>query len=554
MKRVKQLISIIMIMVIAFTGISAQNVVASNSDEQSEENGKLEMSAEAFKDFLLESINTEEEKISLLLNYNEANRVIYNIIVSENNFTGEYSGVLTLKGNDITKEISSIVISGKGDVIEANYLMTLIAKSIHPSYEQDWYVNTPGGIKKDNEWFSFSTEKENNDWKGILTFNKVITFEDLKTDLASAEDLKEKTSGEFTENTDADTTSSKVFEAYTTATTLTKDHMNKNADGSWSYDGVDFVVEDCDWINNSLNAEGTINQGAFYRKQAYLLAGSMMGVPYDKAAERILGYIPESKEEWAAKYDDLSTYIVLEDCFTAIMKRFSQLGSIDGSFDFDNGNYSLAINDLNKCAEELGISQEMLGWILAELEEYGVNSSINATSYSMTTGEIYTNQEEEIVENDSTDNILKIENQQFNMSCDDLMSYFENEFHEADLSYQITRQDDGSNTSRAVYCISGVYQEGEDPADVVIFLDGTDVNQSVDAIGLAGYLSSYKYTTYIAAILLVSIMDESIRSGGAYNSALLEMGKENGTTETELFTISSSIQDEEYWVISIQPK
>ena len=63
------------------------------------------------------------------------------------------------------------------------------------------------------------------------------------------------------------------------------------------------------------------------------------------------------------------------------MTKLDSLDSISGTFDieydgageFDNraSNFDAEISDVSKCADELQISEEMLGYILGVLKDYG---------------------------------------------------------------------------------------------------------------------------------------------------------------------------------------
>ena len=175
---------------------------------------------------------------------------------------------------------------------------------------------------------------------------------------------------------------------YNDAISLKKSNLTKTQRG-YAYNDINLLSEDVAWIDNPLNKRGTVNQGALYRKMATLLEGYGGGLTkYEIAAEHILPEIPETREEFAEYYPDLSTYIVTKDPFVAVMKRFEKLDSVEGSFDYESGPagaYDITIPDVRECAAELQISEEMLGYILAMLTEYYTVSSFDGPTYTMET-------------------------------------------------------------------------------------------------------------------------------------------------------------------------
>lgn len=65
------------------------------------------------------------------------------------------------------------------------------------------------------------------------------------------------------------------------------------------------------------------------------------------------------------------------------MQKFESLKSVSGQYDYDYGKlgkYSLDISDMSDCAKEMQISDVMLGYIFAMLDEYAVEISFNKNS------------------------------------------------------------------------------------------------------------------------------------------------------------------------------
>lgn len=174
--------------------------------------------------------------------------------------------------------------------------------------------------------------------------------------------------------------SDKVYQAYTAAVNLTKDQLTKTSKG-YSYNGLDLLSEDCEWIDSKLNKEGTVNQGAVYRKLAKLLQGfEMKFADYTDFSEMLIGFIPEARDDFITYAENAMNFITEENDIQNIMKKFESLDCVDGSFDYEYGKlgkYSFEINDLEKCAEEMQISEEMLGYIFALLDEYAPKIEFN---------------------------------------------------------------------------------------------------------------------------------------------------------------------------------
>lgn len=63
-----------------------------------------------------------------------------------------------------------------------------------------------------------------------------------------------------------------------------------------------------------------------------------------------------------------------------ILKAIEPLTSVEGSFDYDSRNYDFQITDLTNAANELQISEEMLGYVIAKLSEYPAQISFSGNT------------------------------------------------------------------------------------------------------------------------------------------------------------------------------
>lgn len=185
-----------------------------------------------------------------------------------------------------------------------------------------------------------------------------------------------------------------VIKYYTLATTLTKEQVENDGFGNYSYNGIKFLYSDCD----SIEKEDIVKPGAFYRKMAEKMDRFMMVGEYDSDYEEyissILGYVPNEFRDY--KYANLTLYITTSsNPQNRIMEEIESLDCSFGNFDYENENYEFVITDLQKCAAEMGISEEMLGYTLAMLDEYQPEVKFGGKAYSFKTNEDFVFEESE---------------------------------------------------------------------------------------------------------------------------------------------------------------
>jgi hypothetical protein len=164
-----------------------------------------------------------------------------------------------------------------------------------------------------------------------------------------------------------------VESVYNAAVELTKEDLT-GSKSNWEYKGLKLLSEDCEWIDSDLNKKGTVNQGAIYRKMAMLLEGFQAKFnKYTDYAEILIGFVPDTREEFVPYAENAQQFICTKDEVKNVMKAFEKLDCVEGTFDYKKnslGVYDFTINDTKECAQEMKISEEMLGYILAMLSEY----------------------------------------------------------------------------------------------------------------------------------------------------------------------------------------
>lgn len=172
---------------------------------------------------------------------------------------------------------------------------------------------------------------------------------------------------------------------FLTATHLFATDLKKELGSrTYSYNDIPFITEDCEWINNPVNKDRTLESGAFYRKMAMIIEGFNIGLNNgSQFSKNILGFKTSIKEEFEPYAKELSTYIKKDNPYKSIMNKFSTLSSIDGKIDTKANSYDFKIKDLSECAKELKISEEMLGYILAMLTEYAIEISFDGNTCSL---------------------------------------------------------------------------------------------------------------------------------------------------------------------------
>lgn len=174
---------------------------------------------------------------------------------------------------------------------------------------------------------------------------------------------------------------------YEAAITATKDDLT-GSKGKWYYDGIPLLSDDCEWIDSSLNKSGSVSQGVVYRKIAKMLSGSdfknkRFFYSYKDISELLLGFTPDTVDEYVPYGENASEFITVNNQLEAIMKKFETLKSASGQYDYDFGKlgkYSIDISDMSECAKEMQISDKMLGYIFAMLDEYAVEITFNENS------------------------------------------------------------------------------------------------------------------------------------------------------------------------------
>ena len=124
---------------------------------------------------------------------------------------------------------------------------------------------------------------------------------------------------------------------------------------------------------SKIGSELVVNQGAMYEEIAGGLAlycDFGLSQSLDEAFFQILIGSGNKPENWNELANDLYSFILLDGTEKEIISKLETLDCVNGTFDYDVRSYSFEISDLEMAASDLHISQEMLGYVLAKLNEY----------------------------------------------------------------------------------------------------------------------------------------------------------------------------------------
>lgn len=170
---------------------------------------------------------------------------------------------------------------------------------------------------------------------------------------------------------------STVKTEYIALTDLSISSPNIKKDGfmQYSYKDIPLLSEDCGDI--------IIDQGAIYRKVATLLEGFNMGLNNgSQYSEYVIGKYISDKSDFEPYYTSLSKFITNNNSLENVMNKFASLDSVKGNFDTNAKSYNFQITNLTECAKEMQISEEMLGAILAMIDEYAPTVEFTDNSYT----------------------------------------------------------------------------------------------------------------------------------------------------------------------------
>lgn len=254
--------------------------------------------------------------------------------------------------------------------------------------------------------FSYYDEKDNyhqfyvSDPVSIYELSALAGITEEHTDVQSSsseQKIQEAKSNVETASPEPTNKRNTTKSVYYSAITLTKRDLEKHYTDKgirYYYRGIPLSDKENEFINAKYNKSGAVNQTAMYEAMAELLSGFGLGRAsgnnWDSYAEVLIGYTPLTRDQMIPYVKNAVEFIVPSDkaseVASAIMHKIETIPEASGKFDYKNGAYEVEISDLSKCADHMMISEEMLGYILAELNAMGAEISFdkNACSISLT--------------------------------------------------------------------------------------------------------------------------------------------------------------------------
>ena len=175
-----------------------------------------------------------------------------------------------------------------------------------------------------------------------------------------------------------------AYEAYKTAVSLTREDLEGG-----TYEDLLLLTEDMDWVNSSANKEGTVKDGALYRKLGALIWGNSSERGHNESwtivSEYVLGYAADSYSEYLPYAQNAAGYFLYGD-FTLddVVSPLLELESVrvTGTPDPSRYAYHFEIPDLKACAREMQVTEKALGYLLAQLNESGADIEISENAFS----------------------------------------------------------------------------------------------------------------------------------------------------------------------------
>lgn len=318
---------------------------------------------------------------------------------------------IRLRVNNKLGQTVTMAINDPVTINEKEYTNTFISVRNLPPYSiSDYYIRVmdfnPDYVPEKIESFVFDgyTYVGTTIDEFVISPDKIVEPFDEDSNVENSSEIT--TEEEPTVNTEESTTEKSdissddapealtadlVEASYMDACTLTEPKLDKKYSSfldktSYYYNGLIIQSEDLENLNASWNTEKALNQGALYRTMAMYLEGFSIGLNNGSDyAELLCGQKWVDKASFAPYVENASEFIITDsnNQLKAIMKKMQSLSSVTGDFDFDYGTfgkYTIDIPDLSECAKEMQVSEQMLGYILALLDEYAPEITFDGNS------------------------------------------------------------------------------------------------------------------------------------------------------------------------------
>ena len=158
--------------------------------------------------------------------------------------------------------------------------------------------------------------------------------------------------------------------AYYDAINIKVSELETISGNTCEYEGLVLSSSDV----NGLSSEDKVSQGSLYRSVAIAIEQNI--VDEKKFNERqtlvILGTSNEMEKDELEDYvENISLIVSTNNPIGEVLSHMNDMSASDGTFDFIDGVFDFTISDVSVASEELGITEELMGYIFAWLKEYG---------------------------------------------------------------------------------------------------------------------------------------------------------------------------------------
>ena len=170
-----------------------------------------------------------------------------------------------------------------------------------------------------------------------------------------------------------------THKAYTAATTLKKEALSQTDSGSYKYDGIHVIDSEL----NSLES-GTMYRSIAKQLEGFYLFGNSLYENWNANIAQVVFGIdkPSTYDEMKPYVDEVFKFITPNSTLPQILSWIQTSSCVQGNFDYEKAQFSFEITDLSKAASEMHITEKMLGYVLATIDEYAPESSFQGNTYS----------------------------------------------------------------------------------------------------------------------------------------------------------------------------
>lgn len=219
--------------------------------------------------------------------------------------------------------------------------------------------------------------------EGLQYFFVVDSEGDWSIDFGADDDITEYYDTSSSENTDKKVLSNDSLtaeQAYNKMQNVPLSDLEVTPRGTYRY-GVWVLSEES---VSKIGGNIVVNQGMMYNEIGWTLLlycedGIIASSEAPAFFKTVLG-VETEPDNWPELAPILYEFIHPDPSEADILKALEPLASVEGSFDYDSRNYDFQITDLTNAANELQISEEMLGYVIAKLSEYPAQISFSGNT------------------------------------------------------------------------------------------------------------------------------------------------------------------------------